>query len=503
MKFSVNSVIIALSIAIFTITAYNSTGFFHADEHYQLIEFAGLKAGWNNPSDLVWEYHAKIRPTLQPTIAFGLISTFKFFGVTDSYTISFLLREITGLLMIFALVFFFKNTKQFIQSSKQPQTNKFLEGLYLGFLLLIWYIPFLGVRFSSETWSTIFLLLAMGSFCSENKTQRKTLLVGLLFGISFLFRFQIAFALVGFGIHQLIFGKEKLKTSLLILSGFSIIVMLGVFIDHWFYSEWVFTPWEYFWTFFKNDVLNNKTSNFGESPWDYYFDQLFHLPTKFIGTLIFISLAATLVFKRKSVFIWMFLTFLILHMLISHKEERFLFPIAFLFPLFFMQLFQLLIDFIPKKNAVTLISLTSLGILITSIIGLPILATSSAGIGRNGTTQFIHTHFKNKPVHLISLPYSNPYAPWFLNERFYLDKNVTFTHINNFEELNSQLLKKDTINLLITSGFFLVNYPQKENIQKLGFKLIHQPLSDYHLKMNRYVHGMDVLSVSYLYQLKK
>jgi GPI mannosyltransferase 3 len=503
MRLSTTSILIFLSIVVFTITAYYSVGFFQADEHFQILEFAGLKAGWNTPNDVVWEYHTQIRSTIQPTIAYGFISIFKFFGITDPYTLSFLLREITGLTLIFALVFFYKNTNRFIKSRKHPQYDKLLKHLFLGFLLLIWYVPYLGVRFSSETWSAIFLLIAMSCFCSENKTKKKLLLTGLFFGISFLFRFQIAFIIAGFGIHQLIFGTQKLKTSLHLITGFLLALVIGFFIDSWFYSNWVFTPWEYFFTFFNPQMVDGKVLNFGTESWDYYFNRLFLLPTKLIGSLIFLSLTAALIFRGKSVFIWMILSFILVHMLIGHKEERFLFPIVFFFPLFFVQFFQLLIDYIPSKIALTLVGLTSLGILITSTVGLPILATSSAGLGKNGITRFIHQNYQNKPVNLIAMPYSNPYAPWFLNERFYLDQNVHFTPINNFEELDSTVIKKDTINLFVTTYFFLENYPQKENIQKLGFHLIQQSVPDYQLKMDKFVREIDDQYVTYLYELKK
>lgn len=499
MKLSVTSILIFLSVVVFTITAYYSVGFFHADEHFQIIEFTGIKVGWNTPNDVAWEYHTQIRSTIQPTVAYGLISIFKLFGISDPYTLSFLLREASGLTLILALVFFYRNTNRFTQSKKHPQYNNLLKYLYLGFLLLIWYIPYLGVRFTSENWSAIFLLFALGCFFSENKNRKSLLLTGLFFGISFLFRFQIAFALIGFGIHHLIFGTQKLKTSLLIIGGFILALLIGVFIDRWFYSEWIFTPWNYLQTFFDSDL----SINFGDLPWDYYLNRMFHLPTKLIGSLLFLSLTAALIFKWKLPFIWMILSFILVHSFVGHKEERFLFPIVFLFPLFFVQFFQLLIDTIPKKIALTLVGLTSLGILTTSVVGLPILATTSAGLGRNGITHFIHRNYQGKPVNLIAMPYSNPYAPWFLNERFYLDGNVSFNPINKFEELDSTRIKRDTINLFVTTGFFLDTYPQKENIQKMGFKLIQQSVPAYKLKMDRYVREIDDQQVTYLYELKK
>ncbi|MNY07995.1 Alg9-like mannosyltransferase family protein [compost metagenome] len=236
--------------------------------------------------------------------------------------------------------------------------------------------------------------------------------------------------------------------------------------------------------------------------WDYYFNRMFHLPTKLIGILIYLSLTAVLLFKGRSVFLWMIVSFFLVHLIIGHKEERFLFPIVFFFPLFFVQLFQLLIDYIPRKISWTLVGLTSLGVLTTSIVGIPVLATTSAGLGRNGITQFIHENYKGRPVNLIAMPYSNPYAPWFMPERFYVDDNVFFNPINKFEELDSTRIKEDTVNLFVTTRFFLDQYPRKENINKLGFKFIKQSVPAYQLKMDRYVREIDDQYVTYLYELK-
>ena len=46
-----------------------SVGFYHPDEHYQILEFANYKLGNINSSQLPWEFHEKIRPTLQPLLA--------------------------------------------------------------------------------------------------------------------------------------------------------------------------------------------------------------------------------------------------------------------------------------------------------------------------------------------------------------------------------------------------------------------------------------------------
>ena len=50
-----------ISILSLLISSIFSVGFFHPDEHYQILEFANYKMGNINPTQLPWEFHEKIR----------------------------------------------------------------------------------------------------------------------------------------------------------------------------------------------------------------------------------------------------------------------------------------------------------------------------------------------------------------------------------------------------------------------------------------------------------
>ncbi|QEH39720.1 hypothetical protein [Chitinophaga sp. XS-30] len=54
----------------YLITACFSTGYFHPDEHFQLLEFANFKMGNISGYELPWEYATEIRPTFQPWFAY-------------------------------------------------------------------------------------------------------------------------------------------------------------------------------------------------------------------------------------------------------------------------------------------------------------------------------------------------------------------------------------------------------------------------------------------------
>ena len=75
-------VIFLIAVVVNIITAIYSTGYYYADEHYQVIEFAGYKLGTHQPDELAWEFAYKLRPALQPAICYVLIKTASALGIS-------------------------------------------------------------------------------------------------------------------------------------------------------------------------------------------------------------------------------------------------------------------------------------------------------------------------------------------------------------------------------------------------------------------------------------
>lgn len=501
MKLNFKTLIFFLAAIIFLLTAYYSVGYFHADEHYQVIELAGLKAGWNDPRDLAWEYHAKIRSSLLPVLAYIVFKINALFQIKDIYTSLFILRLVSGLMSFSSLAFFFKKSRVLL--FKSSQSESFLQYTYLALLLLSWYIPFLSVRFSSETWAAICLLFALGFYFEIGKTNYHAFIVGLLLGLSFLFRFQMAFGFIGIGAFHLIFGIQKLKTTLLILIGFSGILLLGVFIDRWFYSEWTFTPWNYFWLFFENDILNQNESSFGMSTRFYYLETCYQLPTQFIGAILIISLAAGIIINRKNPIVWFIVPFILIHSLISHKEERFLFPILFLFPYLIISTFLFLKNNGGKFKKINKIVVycTIAGLFFVNSCGLSVMTTKSAGLGRSEITKYIHHYYGTQKINLIHTPFANPYDPWgTLPEKAYSEKHLESQQIDNLGNLSDTLIKANRVNLIVVRGYDLTNNTSPGNLEAMGFQLKGQSISEREKSLNYYVKGFDNQDILYLYE---
>src|SRR5919206_4106439 len=62
-----------IGLAFHLVAAYFNAGYYHYDEHFQILEFANYKLGRVPAESLAWEFHEKIRPWFQPAMAYVLI----------------------------------------------------------------------------------------------------------------------------------------------------------------------------------------------------------------------------------------------------------------------------------------------------------------------------------------------------------------------------------------------------------------------------------------------
>ena len=196
--------IMSIASLVYFVTAYQSEGYYHPDEHYQIIEFANHKLGNIEAQDLAWEYKARIRPALQPGIAWVIFQVLDYFTVRDPYHQAAFLRMLSALLSVFAISVFVKLTLHLVH----PKYQK-------GYILLsyfLWFIPLIGVRFSSETWSGLFFLLSISVFLG-NKEKKLWLyaLLGILLGLSF--SAQVSKRLTIFWVYSMACFRRQRKTQ--------------------------------------------------------------------------------------------------------------------------------------------------------------------------------------------------------------------------------------------------------------------------------------------------
>jgi len=311
-------------LALSIIAAWFSTGFHHADEHYQILEFCNYKMGNTQAAYMPWEFQQKMRAALLPGIAYIIGEAMNGCGLYDPFILAFILRLLTALTGWFITC---KFCLLLLPKFKTPKA----ERLLVLMSLFLWFIPYLMVRFTVENISGIALLYGVyGILRIDEKTTNtyvRYIVAGLLFGISFFIRSQMSFAIAGFLAWLIFINKTKWKY--LILLSISAIAAIGIniLIDHWFYSEWIITPFNYYYA----NIVKHIAAEFGTSPWWFYFADFTVKAIPPLSVLLLVMFFIGIYKNVKDPFVWIIIPFFAMHCFIGHKELRFLFPVTFIF----------------------------------------------------------------------------------------------------------------------------------------------------------------------------
>lgn len=319
--------LLLMGAVLCSVAAWCTIGYHHPDEHFQIWEFASYKLGQTQASDLPWEFSEKMRPGLQPFLAFCMVWTTRLLGLDNPFVQVFLMRWLCG---VAALFVYWKWASRLEQDLSSPVVARWVR---FG-ILFFWMMPYLNVRFSSENTSAIcffggLLLLAQELDNQKNRLNGRMIAAGLLLCLSFFFRYQIAFAGIGLGAWLLFQKKPAAAQWLSMITGALLGVGLGLLCDYWLYGEWVCTPYNYF---FSN-IVEGKAAGFGTSPFWWY---LTEMPVALLPpmSILLLVLCALGVWRKPAHLLsWCVIPFLLAHALVGHKEVRFLFPMAL--PFFF------------------------------------------------------------------------------------------------------------------------------------------------------------------------
>ncbi len=446
-------IIFLAALVLYTVAAWFSSGFLHGDEHYQIIEFAAYKLGTVSVEGLAWEYEAMIRPGLQPLIAYAFISLMNILSIPDPYFQAFVLRLVTAFLALYSIRYFTNTIREMIS----PEFWKVF--LFLSYFL--WFIPFVNVRFSSETWSGIMFLNALSLVLSSKERANRFYLIGGLLGLSFLFRYQNAFLAMGLFFWLIFIGKEKLANLVKLAGAVIFLVLIGVGIDFWLYDKLTLSAWNYFYVNLVEDVA----SGFGTERWWNYFYSIFRFSFFPIGIPIIFALFIFIYKQPKSIFTWCILPFFIIHSIIPHKELRFLFPVINLVPLMLVMAYQELNWNPDKWNRFKVLTVKVLAILLLSIniIGALTVSVKPCDGGLTVIMKHIRRNYGDKPIRLISYDYSNPYGPWNLIASFYAEKDLQDIRMKSLSEFNDSIFEKNRVNLLSIKR----QEVEKEHVQEL------------------------------------
>lgn len=307
------------------LAAIVSTGYHHADEHFQILEPIGWKLGFYGAQDLAWEFTDKIRPGLQISGGYLVGKILLYFGLYNPFILTATLRQLTGLLW-WALTWLFY--KKWCSESTKPYERKAL----LLFTTFLWFLPYLHVRYSSESLGGLAFFAGLYVFLYSISKSKfnflKYVLCGLFMGLGFYFRFQMSFAIIGFLIWLVLSKKLNKAIFFGLATGGALAISVGTLTDYWLYGEWAFTPYNYF---FQN-IIEGKAAGFGVSPFYSYVTMFIEHSFIPLGAVLLLLLGIGLCTNYKSPFTWVLVAFVLGHSVVGHKEFRFMFPMVALLP---------------------------------------------------------------------------------------------------------------------------------------------------------------------------
>lgn len=331
MTFNRNQLILFGLIA-HLLAAFFSVGFHHCDEKFQIFEFAGYKLGLNNSQDLPWEFHYKMRSGIQPFVVFVFTKTIWAFYHASPFFVAFMVRLFQALISFYACIELFKLFENEIKSENSKR-------LILYFLILGWCMPYLHVRFSSETFSSALFLIGLTQlFRSFNLKVSigRIAFSGLLMGLAFVCRFQILFMMFGLTMWLIFIKKPNIKIYALLFLGGLVALMIGALVDKWLYNQWTISWWNYL----DLNFFQNRASQFGENPFYFYLTESLLLLVPPFSILVLCAIVGFWIMFKKHVITWITLPFILLHFFVAHKELRFLFPAINFLPVIFALFFE-------------------------------------------------------------------------------------------------------------------------------------------------------------------
>lgn len=425
--------VLFIALIVHLICVWFSVGFHHPDEHFQLVEFANYKCGRTPLDKLPWEFPAHMRPGLQPLMVYLFLKPYYSLGFTDPYAFATFLRLISAFMAMFTAWHFHKAIVGQIK-------DEFYQKLHFLLSFLGWGLVYLHVRFSSENWSAIAMAWALIMLWKNNKYS--FLLFGFLAGLSFVFRFQSIFMIAGAGLWMLFSNKNKWREMAVVIFGFLIAFGIGILCEYWLYGQWTFSGWNYVY----QNVVENKAAKFGVEPWYWYFEQIVVQGLAPFSVIMLLSIPLMLVYKPKHILTWMMLLFLLGHIVVAHKEFRFLYPLSFFYPIWAVFTLAFLAEklqaFQHQKWFRILKSVGWKSFLIANAIALLLMITKPAN-DILALNKVLLENLKKETIILYSYEF-NPYANGdTLGATFYANPLIKSSCIDSFMKDTSLLVGKN------------------------------------------------------------
>ncbi|MBW7912814.1 MAG: hypothetical protein H3C54_03735 [Taibaiella sp.] len=296
------------------------------------------------------------------------------------------------------------------------------------------------------------------------------LLAGFLLGFAWFARIQLAFALIGIAIWILFIRKWPFRYWVLPVLSFIIAVGVCISIDHWFYGEWLFTPYNYY----DVNIVQNVAAHFGVSPWWHYFELFIMNGVPPISIVLLILFFRGVWKQPKNLFTICCLIFLAGHSAVGHKEMRFL----FLMVIPFIYVVSTGIDswlHLPKNKFYTI----GFKVLMFMNIGL-LIYRSLAPAQEIIKYQQIMYGYAGKGKTTVLCIGESPYQALGLNMNFYRHPNLQVLNSANTDTLTEITTHQPDKDIYVFSW----HKPDDETIRHYNLELVYSSFPEWMKKFN-------------------
>jgi phosphatidylinositol glycan class B len=459
---------------IYAVTAIFSIGYDHPDEDYQIIEFAAYKLGINQASGLTLDFAHQLRPGLQPFLAYTALGMLSKVGISDPFTQMAIIRMGMG---FFCLLISFLGIKALIPSVREES----LKHTFIVLAPLLWFMPFLSVRFSAEILSGALFMLAFSLSLLKREAEPGAfyskipwLIIGLLLGLAFEAKYATVVMIVAFLAWLIIKGESGIKPILLIAAGFGLAIALGFIFNRWLYGCWC-SP-------FYNSILyaiNSESQRFSAQPWYFIFGKIFLSGGVVIGAIILACLALFWIKHFSNPVAWVTLSLFLFYVIVPHKELRFLYSIGFMIPYVIIFSCQDLIVFNSRhfsERFKKVLFYTIVPLFIFSNFAFVVIFAFKPADPDTAAIKFIRDQYDQKDVVLLYADHSNPWDPYETDpviRRFYLPQELEMHSVKNCDDIPAYYSRKDKLIVLCVRKQVL---NQGYRIDKSKFKMLFESM---------------------------
>jgi len=301
--------LIFLAVALFLRLAVflSFPSMYFADEIYQAQEAAHRLV--YGTGVITWEYRLGARSWVLPTVIAGIMKCTAWLASGSSgYILG--IAFFSSLLSLTVVWFSFSWCREYFGMQ---------YAVLAAFTTTIWFeLIHFGPRTLNEfVAGNLFLpAIYLGSLKPDQKPERKwrLLLIGMLLGLTVSLRMQFGPAVLLAGLW--IMSKDWKARFLPVAYGILIVVTAFGIVDA---ITWSY-PFHSYYANFREDILHHRAAGFGFKPWYY----LAFSPFLHAGPMPIFALMGV---RRSPILGWVCLAVLFPHLLIGHKEYRFIYPV--------------------------------------------------------------------------------------------------------------------------------------------------------------------------------